>query len=251
MKKSGRFGYLFILILLLNSGCDFDYDYRKALLGAFYPAWKEVFGEYCHGEKPKPGCNYYVIEEKDTLPADVFNFRFFFDKHVFEREKEKKEINDWCYIAQVQMAENFEETCLNENGDDVIEKPIDRLVDADLYKICRALGLEFAKKNNLPEETGIEKACQLENFALQGKYFEKRDLLKFADDFYGVSLKKLADTVKESQENPEVIKEVNKKVAAHWKADPKVTQPVLERWAKEALVKTGTADLADKMINFK
>lgn len=249
MKNRGIIFTFLLALFFTSSGC-LEKKYNEALIGAFYPPWNEIFEEYCHGETPKLGCSFFVAEENDTLPPDIFQFRLFFGEHIFERDHQQKVVRDWCYLAQAQMSENFEETCFNENGDDVLETPgVGAPEESEVDKVYRKLGLEFAQKNKLPSATGIELARKLEIFARQGKNFKKRDIFVFAEDFYGVGLGKLADALNAFKEDGKFPEKVNAKIAAHWNSDPKITLPILERWADAALRKLGSKELIKNFID--
>jgi hypothetical protein len=212
--------------------------YPTSTPGPIARAWFDVYGLRCGSGNPAPGCNFYSDGSKIISSADpsyfsghnlVFATWYYTDSYGAARQ-----FRGYAWLSP-STGILYDEVgfALNELEDGMSGKDLIGDVAAIEEATIQEVGKAFAAKHALAEESGVQIARTLNDWATLGKKKARtdKDLADFSKRLFGVSLdsaKSALDIAKNGDLSR--LEALNRQVAEKWGTNPETSREILLHW---------------------
>ena len=235
MKKS-IFGKLILgavsLTAVVFSGCD---NYVG-------PAWYNVYGGYCGSGAPSPGCNFFADGLKIVAGEDPFygsSVLSFGNWNYYDSYGNPASFFGWAWQSPTGIIYNEFGSALNNDADSESRDLIANAEEIERQVVTK-VGKSFAEKHALSEDTGIQIASTLNDWATLSKKRSRtdQDVADFSKRLYGISVNQAKAAFDQAKKgNMDGIEAANADVADHWGTKPETAKAILSDWFKDEISK--------------
>lgn len=202
-------------------------------------AWYNVYGYVCGYDHPTAGCNFYADGAKIVAGEDEyyyagpeaggleFDLWGYYDSYGYYTE-----YYGWAWLSPTGILYDEFGYALNETGEDEGRDLVAQMAMLENKKV-EAAGHKLAEKFALAEDTGVQIAKTLQDWATLGRKRERTDADKaeFAKRLFGVDMTDAKDALKNAESGDlSKLEAVNSEVARHWGTSPETSKAILKTW---------------------
>ncbi|MBI3543644.1 MAG: hypothetical protein HY075_10265 [Deltaproteobacteria bacterium] len=223
---------------VVASGCQNTVVYTQA--------WYDVYGNHCGDGAPSAGCNFYADGVKVIASEDPYYYQsalyygdyFYTDSYGFGQE-----YVGYAWLSPTGVLYNEWGNALNEDADKDSRDVISDVAKQEKAVVTK-VGKDFAAKYALSEETGVQIAKTLNDWATLSKRLKRartdQDVADFSKRLYGVGVDKAQGALDSAKKGDfSGIESVNKEVATYWGTSPETSKAILKSWYKNELNELG------------
>ncbi len=217
--------------------------YSSGSYDPYQRAWYDVYGNRCisYGY-PMAGCNFYANGSKIRSSSDpyygsmnlYYDFWSYTDSYGYYRT-----YVGYAWLSSSGILYDNYGNALNEmDGEGTLSADVIAQAAKQEKQIAIQVGKTFAQKYALAEETGIQIAKTLQDWAVLGRDRARNesDVADISKRLYGVNLDQAKIAIIEaSKGNKSPLEQINIDVAAHWGTSPETSKEILTTWYKEEL----------------
>ena len=234
-----------VITAISLSSCNFTTTYGGSggYSDPYKRAWYDVYGTRCiNNGYPMAGCNFYSDGSKITSSEDpysssrtlYYDYWSYTDSYGYYRT-----YTGYAWLSSTGILYDDYGNALNEQDSDSAQSAdVIGLAAIKEKETAQLVGKTFAQKYALAEQTGVNIAKTLQDWAVLGRDRARTedDVADISTRLYGVKLNKAkAALIEASKGNKAALDDVNVDVAAHWGTSPETSKDILTKWYKDEL----------------
>jgi len=242
MKKT--FSKLLALIVVAGSlsACS------GAIVGGVYQsAWYDVYGNYCSGGNPRPGCNFYANGTKISASQDPYygNSTYYYDYWSYtDSYGYYRTYTGYAWLSSTGILYDDYGNALNQqDGSEQASADVIAQAAAQEKQVSVIVGKTLAQKYALAEDKGILISQTLQAWAVlaRDRARTESDVSVFATRLYGIDANKAKNAMTQAiaTQSQQPLEDLNVDVAAHWGTTPEVSKQILKSWYKDEVAAYG------------
>ncbi len=204
--------------------------------------WYDMYGNGCSTSSPRPGCNFYWYDSATLVKIMDFEDPYFTQTYYNLTYFDYKEfyLNGVLYYTSGWLWESPTGIIYDEYGNALNKKKgRSRDIVGDVAKqetaIVEKAGREFAAKNSISAEKGIQVAKALNEWAKMGKDRQRTDadIAAFTERLYGVDYSKVKSALENAEKGDKaLLNETISDAAKNWGISSENMKGMLKRWYK-------------------
>jgi len=230
-------GFIAVIAFTVSSvtGC------KSSTHDPYVPIWYDVYGDYCGKGNPTPGCNYYadgyqVIDVEDPYFDSHYYLEYgwweYYDTYGYPRD-----YIGWAWLSPDNVLYDDWGRALNEDGE-TQDRDIIAVVAAKERQNVETAGKNFAERYALAEDTGVQVAKTLNDWAVLGKSRARtaQDIADFSKRLFGVDFNTVSVSLEKAKSGDKTELSNNiAQMANFWGTSPETAKEVLKNAYKQEL----------------